>query len=223
MSPAPTKTLDRLERIVRSGNVARCLEFFADMPEKERRQLAPLARRLFREREEGPFDPCQRIAVLATASLTEIKRFRDDVLPGRRSDGFDAEYAVLENRRPAWLLSWCTWTLESRFACWPLVRRLVRDGICPEPDTDQYVLSMISGAIGWPNHHSVLDTLRSDPELLDNMVWRLFEIEGNSHATLSREGKYDWREENEWAHALRELSKEGRIDRDRLLERVTHE
>jgi len=214
-----------LEDVVRAGNVEACLAFFADMPEKERRKLAPRARQLLREPEEnsldpweGRFAPCERVAVLATASLTEIRRFRNKVLPGWREDNFEPEYRTLENRRPAWLQSWCKWTLDKGYRVWPLVRTLVRNGACPPPDTDMYVLRMILGVRTFSQDWSVLDGLRDDPDLLENEVWRLFEIEGNSHATLCNEGEYSINGSTGWSESLRQLSNEGRVDRDRLLD-----
>lgn len=213
MSAAPGQTL---ERTIRSGDVERCLAFFSAMPEKERRKLAPLASRLFRDRDIDPFNPCRRIAVLATASLTEIKRFRDHVLPHWRSDDFDADCRVLRDRQPAWLRSWCAWLLEREFGRWDFIRRLVRDGICPAPDTDAYVLGAIGGVRNLGQESTVLSGLRSDPAILDELVWRLFEVEPRNQVNLSRMGGMA-DEMAGWPHALRELAEEGRLDRNRLL------
>jgi len=179
VSAAPEQLL---ETIVRAGDVEACLAFFADMPENERRKLAPLARQVLREGDgdDEPFAPCERVALLATASLTEVKRFRHKVLPGWLEDDFEPERRILENRRPAWLQSWCKWALEKGYRGWPLVRALVRDGACPPPETDMYVLGMIQGVHANNWNRSVLAGLRDDPELLENEVWRLFEIKAGT-------------------------------------------
>ena len=60
------------------------------------------------------------------------------------------------------------------------IRLLERLGlIALEPD-DTYVLAMIS-AIG-PNK---ADTLRADPELVENALWRVFEVEGGGEVSLT--------------------------------------
>src|SRR5207245_2116132 len=61
---------------------------------------------------------------------------------------------------------------------------------------------------------SLLDQLRDDPELLTSEIWRIFELDPLER-TLLPPGEVDNRWS--WAHALSELSREGRLDRERLL------
>lgn len=208
---------EQLQEVVRSGDVVSCVDFFKGMPEKERKKLAPLAVRLLGERESGPYIQCQRVAVLATASLAQVKRFGPDIISSSRWYDIDAEIETLHDRRPDWLQKWCEWFLDRFFWNWSLVRRLIREGLCEPPGTEMYVLGMIPGVRDNESEHEVLSGLRKDPELLDSMVWRLFEIQGNSIASLAYIGDITG-EEKGWSHALRELSKDGTLDRQRLLD-----
>ena len=208
---------EMLEEIVRAGSVERCLAFFEGMPEKERAKFAPLTTRMLRENDSGPFVQCQRVAVLASASLGQVKRFGLDVISSDHRYDREPEFAALRDRKPAWLQAWAEWILEQWFWEWRFVRMLIREGLCEAPDSDMYVLGMIYGARDIQHGHSALEGLRKDPELLDDMVWRLFEVQGNSNASLSHIGDITGKEKG-WSYALRELSKEGALDRQRLLD-----
>lgn len=208
---------EQLQEVVRSGDVVSCVDFFKGMPEKERKKLAPLAVRLLGERESGPYIQCQRVAVLATASLGQVKRFGADIISSSRWYDIDAEIETLHDRRPDWLRNWCEWFLDRFLWQWSPVRRLIRERLCEPPGTEMYVLGMIPGVRDNESEHEVLSGLRKDPELLDSMVWRLFDIQGNSNASLAYIGDITG-EEKGWSYALRELSKEGLLDRQRLLD-----
>ncbi len=203
-----------LEEIIRSGDVERCVTFFTDMPEKERKKLAPLTIRFLRASDSGPFVQCQRVAVLATASLAQLKRFGPEVISSSYDYDIDPEIETLCDRKPEWLWDWCEWLLQRFEWEWKFVRRLVRRGACETPDTDNYVLGMSWGLTG--RNTTILDGLRNDPELLP-LVWRLFEVEGFTPLVPgSSSAFYD--EERSWEFALRELSRNGELDRERLLD-----
>ena len=62
-----------------------------------------------------------------------------------------------------------------------LVRRAVREGLIEPPEGDQYIRGLVSGVswtdAGFPALHSTYEGLLADPELLENEVWQLFEID----------------------------------------------
>jgi len=120
-----------------------------------------------------------------------------------------------EARKPPWLdglaqrelraAAEAFWSRE-RFVRIRLVERLGL--IALEPD-DTYVLAIIS-AFG-PNK---ADTLRADPELVENALWRMFEVEGGGEVSLTnvdRFGGADWRQ------TFLELTSDGTLDRARVL------
>jgi Family of unknown function (DUF6493) len=120
-----------------------------------------------------------------------------------------------EARKPQWLdglvqrelraAAEAFWSRE-RFV---RIRLLERLGLVAlEPD-DTYVLAMIS-AIG-PNK---ADTLRADPELVKNALWRVFEVEGGGEVSLTNVDRCGGQE---WRKTILELTADGTLDRARVL------
>ena len=97
------------------------------------------------------------------------------------------------------------WSRE-RFARIRLIERL--DLITLEPD-DTYVLAMVS-ALG-PNK---ADTLRADPDLVERALWRTFEVEGGGEVSLRNVDRFAG---DEWRQAFLELTRDGTLDRSRVL------
>ena len=96
------------------------------------------------------------------------------------------------------------------------VRLLERVGLVElEPD-DTYVLAVVGG-FGYGSTRTPADALRADPELLDKIVWRFFEVEGGGQVSLTNVDKY-CRPEMSWGAAIRELTDEGTLPRGAVLE-----
>ncbi len=96
-----------------------------------------------------------------------------------------------------------------------VMRTLVREGLIAPPQNPGYILAMIHG-LTRPKD-GVLEALRADPGLLDYELWRLFEVEGAGETSLAAHDKYT-PEAAGWGRALETLSREGSIDRPRLLD-----
>jgi hypothetical protein len=89
------------------------------------------------------------------------------------------------------------------------VRLLERLGLVTlEPD-DTYVLAMVS-ALG---PHKA-DRLRSDPDLVERALWRVFEVEGGGEVSLTNVDRFDG---SQWRTAFLELTADGTLDRSRVL------
>jgi hypothetical protein len=211
-------TRSKLEAAMAAGDADGCVELLAELTEPERRELAPTAIRSYRDAHReywspshvnrSPPDPVRArldgafLAMLGTATLSEIKK---------APYGWDARaYDVLTARRPAWLGEWCEWVLSERGWAWDVVRRMVRERLCQRPASDMYFLWMLE-------RQSPKQLLVDDPELLDHEIWELFRIEGNSRLSLSGVDKYVSRVS--WSQIFVELAAEGRISRQRLLDR----
>lgn len=120
-----------------------------------------------------------------------------------------------EARKPQWLdglvqrelraAAEAFWSRE-RFVRIRLLERLGL--IALEPD-DTYVLAMIS-AIG-PNK---ADTLRADSELVENALWRVFEVEGGGEVSLTNVDRFGG---EEWRKTFLELTADEMLDRARVL------
>lgn len=219
-------TPDTLESAVLAGDTERCLAALAGLTEPERDRVATrmveirkrIEPRNSRDPAEIPppagveFEALRRaasIAVLGTASMPDIRRL------GVLISDFTADaYAVMADRRPTWIEEWANWLLAATPWPWPTVRRLIREGVCPRPQTETYILAMIS----YPRRdRSLLAELQEDRDLLAHEVWRLFEIEGEGNRSLAARDKHpdpDFR----WLDTLAALADQGLLSRDRLLD-----
>ncbi|BDI34291.1 hypothetical protein CCAX7_63420 [Capsulimonas corticalis] len=212
-----------LENAIASGDTANIIQLLSKWSESERRSAAPSAIQALQRERQNAFQALHAVienerpawnqrdchtsaalAVLGTASLSEIQKLNFFLWE-------DSAYDIMAARRPEWLAAWCEWTLLRNASDWAVVRRLVREGICPQPQSDRYFLWMTERAA----QNDVKAFLLRDPDLLDNELWRLFEIEGDSAVSLNNSEKYG---KSKWSHALLELAEEGRISRERLLD-----
>lgn len=232
-------TTDRaaeLTALIEKNAERRCSEFFVGMPESQRRELAPATIAIYKQtlkllqaakRHVSDSQlPTACVAVLATASLSELKKLGWRAVPEAKI-AFD----VLRERRPEWLTDYAEFLLAENPFHWPLVRTLVRRGLCDRPTHENYTLAMITTIDGWRFEHmfveppakSVIGNLRADPDLLQREVWELFRVEGQGEHTLAAHDKYVGGKKGDdgqysWAGALCELAKTGELPRDRLLD-----
>ena len=121
---------------------------------------------------------------------------------------------ILDARRPKWLASW--------EKSWFVARGLIRSGALPANKNDDYITEM---AAAIPRHLYAIsqpavttdnlpdlptelnDLLLADPALLDDEVWRLFEVEASAFDS----------ENTVWFWTLPKLCEAGQLDRERLL------
>jgi hypothetical protein len=245
-------TSEALKALLEAGDAEGCIAFFAEATEDDRRALAKTAGshlsaltknspdelvvteprpdglpvRVF-----GPWNRLQpagfraaRIAVLATATLVELKK----IGAGCMLESEDA-VAVLSARRPPWIADWANHILSWHRAQdrsylgvhkWNLLRGLARAGLCPRPNDPQYIQLMVGAVTPGPqiDEPSLRDRLLSDPELLDDEVWEVFDTE----LPLGLRGIFstdpDVPADERWDVALAELAAEGRVSRTRLLD-----
>lgn len=221
---------EALGKLIRKGKPGKIVDFFAGMSEKERRALAPGAVALARAGSEfiqgtatfafdGEARECANLAALATASLTELKKLGWRGTPPLWDPGKqDLWLAILRDRAPDWIDDWAEWLLQENHRAWRFVRRMERAGLCRPSESDAYVLGMIEGLAPAREGGSLIDGLLEAPDLLDGPFWRLFEVEGGGEVSLANFEKFGGSGGNGWAHAMRELSARGELDRSRLLD-----
>ena len=222
--------LDALLQAARNGDVAAVRRDLDQLPEVDRRRIAPKALMLMREVRQAyigrvrekpwPYGKDVESVVHATQTLVlgiatpaELSKVGGWAMP-------PVEIAVETlKRRPALAAALVDSIADMPHARWSshfaVMRTLVRDGVIPAPGNQGYILAMIHG-LARPKD-SVLDALRADPGLLDHEVWRLFEIEGAGETSLAAHDKYT-PDASGWSRALETLSREGRISRERLLD-----
>lgn len=191
---------------------------FQGVEESQRRTLAPCVLDLYGLWDKASYGqtvdgfawtdlsaslPC---ALLATANLRELKGVRCWY------HGLKEALAILESRRPPWLGEWASDMLQRNPHSWSLVRLLCRQGLITPPRGEVYILGMVTA----PGRGAALDLLQKDPDLIDHLE-DLFQIEGQGEFSLAAYDKYVSKE-NSWSYALQELSRQGQIERTRLLQ-----
>jgi hypothetical protein len=149
-------------------------------------------------------------------------------------DDFDEIANVYADRRPPWLAELVDQRLREQLVgnmlyvggqggleAWFMARRLVRLGAIPRPAIAQYTTRMPVALYreqviaGQPTAQRALlfhplDGLLADPGLLDDEVWRLFEVPGAARELARCNGT--------WEEALATLSERGLLDRGLLLD-----
>jgi hypothetical protein len=206
---------EQLADILSRGDVAACLAFCATLSEAERREHSRQVLAWLKQDSAAgpkPLSPAAAAAVHATCSLAQLKKLGWQALPQA-----EHTFEVMAARRPEWLDDWAEWLLELQAHNWPLVRRLIRVGLCRRPRTERYVLGLIVGLCPFYEQRTIYEALLDDPELLQEDIWRLFEVEGDKDLTLAARDKFA-RGDNNWTYAFLRLAREGRLERGRLLD-----
>lgn len=94
---------------------------------------------------------------------------------------------------------------------------------------DTYVLAMVSDLHNWGLYRNgVWETggnapaflLRHDPELRDEVFWRIFEVEGGGEVSLANVDRFS-RPDATWLSTILDLLSDGTVDRDRVTGAVT--
>ena len=95
------------------------------------------------------------------------------------------------------------------------VRALERLGLVELERDDTYVLAVVS-TNGDRFAPLRADYFRADPELREDVVWRMFEVEGGGEISLANVDKYS-AEKNGWKQAFLDLTADGTLPRARML------
>jgi hypothetical protein len=205
----------KLTAFVNAGDITGLTKLCKSQP--DRRELAKEARAaVARMNEDAKMTLPQReaavAAFVATATLAELKKF------AAQNGLFESLGDILEGVRPDWLPQAAETIIDVNVGCWPLARRLVRDKLAERPTSPNYVLGMFSWQFhDGEKHPTLADRLLSDPGLLENEIWGLFEVEGGGENSLAAHDKY-CREGMSWEKALCSLSSAKKLPRQRLLD-----
>ena len=137
----------------------RILKLLLTLDESQRRSLAPMCQKWFREvRKNDPIEgsrgtfsgnplmPAAKTAAFCTCSFTEIEKL------GRWCVPSDSEVVleVLSVRKPSWIEQFVELMLSQSYFwnSWRLCRELVRRGQCTKPDNPRYYTGIITGLVG---------------------------------------------------------------------------
>jgi hypothetical protein len=213
-----------LTKAIKGGDAERVRDLIVDANEKERRTAADDMERLLISSDGGK--SLAPLAFLGTATARTVTTWS---WAASEAAQFDVVGDVLAARGKAYLDTLLRALEREDVQLWRLVRAAVRAGIVERPEAEGWIRGMIGGVGEWgrSNIESVYHGLVSDSELLDDEVWRIFEVDCGSelHWAVS----YDYkrgdsfspsfeRGDNVWTYALTRLAAEGRLDRQRLLD-----
>jgi hypothetical protein len=218
-------TAEALQAALEKGDEQACIDLFHGTTEEQRKTVAGPAQEWLKKQaanitiqtspntwERNPLLGAAQAAALAACSIGQLRKAGWRGIPGQE----DA-FRILSDRKPAWLDDWVAMALDLQVGNWPLVRRLVREGLCQRPESDNYWLGMLAPHMTTLSRFlPVRDGLLADPGLLDE-IWKLFEIEGSGELSLSARDKY-CKAEHSWEAALVQLAAEARLPRNRLLD-----
>lgn len=223
-----TKLLQEFEKIVESGDLKELVAFFKDMPETERKQYAAAAVRQFKKNQDYDLSKpnvylqarmTATLAVIVTGSIDHWKKL-NWVFSSFSNNLMDAlqELKCKPDSELADVMLSCSWLLYD-------VREMVRRDILEKPDSDNYIIAVMASAREYsynyqrtrPNEKvkSFYEWLGDNSDLLEDDIWRFFEVEGNQEHSLSALDKYC--KGNSWEDILKRLSKEDKLSRSRLL------
>ncbi len=180
--------------------------------EAERADLIPVARELVAQQTRKGLDAVGHLAPMllmayGVLSVSDIRKlgWRSNHLPTALED-------VLRGRSPERLVPIVEFLLDDITArAWPVVRPLVRDGTLPRPDRPTYTISMLAAT----RYRDAADLIGEDPSLLEDEVWRLFEVEGGGEDSLANHEKFFG---DTWGRLFRDLAARDASMRARLLD-----
>jgi Family of unknown function (DUF6493) len=216
---------DRVLALVKAGDTEGSVALLEDETPEARLALHDAARKIHDwmhegDRSSGEWVPngtdeqrqAAGIAVAGTSSLRQFKK-GDFMLP---TDNQDAFVDAMRRLRPPWLAKAAGLLLDRTPHLWWLAHLLVNAGLSDKPEGEVYILGMMGdGIYGWGRYPELRTLLvEHDPSLLQDEVWRLFEVEGSGEYSLAAYDKY----RGEWGPTLVQLSEEGHLSRDRLLD-----
>lgn len=136
-----------------------------------------------------------------------------------------AEPARRLDRPPRWLQRAATTAVGGAARWWGgrddflTVRFLERLGLVELEHDETYVLAVIGGLVGDPRFAAVTraDVLRADPDLREEVIWRLFEVEGGGEVSLANLDKFCRTDDRRWSTTFHELVDDGTLERADVL------
>ncbi|MEL6766028.1 MAG: DUF6493 family protein [Pseudomonadota bacterium] len=146
-----------------------------------------------------------RIAMLATATPSELKPYHFHILP-QRLDLVETVRAL----KPGWIDRYVADLIETSAHFVARVAPLWRAGLCTRPESDSLIL-------GYYAHGSGARLAQEEPLFATKDIWRFFEVEGGGDLSLAAVDKYT-AAEHQWGTLIVRMCRSGRLDRARLLD-----
>ncbi len=225
-------TPEEFAEIILEGDVSKLIAAVADLDELQRRKLAKMAARIesstytgmnnkpdkelladCRKRMQDRYRPNREACLLALVAVGSFAQVRSLYQYGVGTSR-EALLQVLMDRRPEWINRWIEARLNSEtwhYVEWDFLRPLIRAGVCQKPTSNAYWRWM-----AYAPRHGLKRMLLEDADLLED-VWKFFEVETRA-LWVTEEDAARCSTLKNWPSALVELSQQGYLDRQRLLD-----
>jgi hypothetical protein len=220
-----------LEALLLAGDSDRCLDFLASLDAKERRRLAPLAKKSFNEFEHGEYveikpgthawrsphseeqRACARLALLATSTEAELPKIAD-------ARTLHLAVEIWKRLRPDFLPRAAELVMSASPYNFRVAYELVQQGLSERPTHPNYALGLV-GRTFRPfqkgDSRTLAEYVLTQPGVLEHEVWLLFEVEGSGELSVAAHDKYS-QGDHTWSTTLLTLMKQGHLDRGRLID-----
>jgi hypothetical protein len=228
-------TAEELDKLIESGQLSSVGPAFEGLSEKERRKLGDAAYKWYRQLRDGTISAATLLStkrpektknsyqtaalcVLATGNLRQASGVALYWYAGIKDQIETQVICVLQNRKPKWATRWLEKNLEGaeNFFPWELTERLIAAGICEKPTTDDYIRHFGDRFNNW--NTALRPRLKARPHLLEDEIWRLFEVRSNAFAHDPSKYHGPSKDFESWDSALAGLAQDGTISRSKLLD-----
>lgn len=230
-----TSNEEKLDKLVEEGDQEGFRRFVRGISLEERGQLSKRAKKWFKKASHGIVGPRPNnpnsygwtwdmgedsltVASSAVLTICSGEDLSSIDFPFSVSDFID--WDLLSELRPSGLEDIGDVLLASSSNYFPVVRKLMKLGLCRKPVGDAYLVALIGSPYMAQNPDGkwrlLRDTFLENPDMIED-IYRLFEVEGDQENSLASVDKYS-ASENNWQNTLLYLCKEGHLSRDRLLD-----
>jgi hypothetical protein len=223
-------TAESLEAAIASGSLNELSAFFKGTTDSDRAALSSTAWKCFQKNKAfappHPFyqynwDHSRGPDVFKTslnALLVTGDESRLAALDWGRIPESALDLDLLKETQPRGFRAAGNFMLEGSLFHYFLIRKLIKIDLLDKPTADKYIIAMTGNIRGYlpgaTKTETLADYLLSNPDILNEDVWRLFEVEGDQENSLAAVDKYS---QGIWNSTLLKLSNEGHLDRQRLL------
>ncbi|MEM6899452.1 MAG: DUF6493 family protein [Pseudomonadota bacterium] len=191
-------------------------ETLAAIPQKERRRHAKAVFDLFKDYHESRFGGSAKVPrTLADPRSATVGLFACATFTQIKSQGFlpyhtDIPLAdIVRALEPDWVQALVDHNVNSNPNAVHTVAPLWQAGLCGRPEGEGVILGYFSIIHGDPEPEKVL---------LEQDVWRFFEVEGGGEFSLANYDKYCKPGNGSWSDRLIGYADVGKLDRQRLLD-----
>ena len=206
------------EKLIRDGNIEKCLQLLGPLPEKDRRSIFPKLQAagnkvqhiyfndneiVYTKQQAEAISACV-LLVFNTSDLVSwgcapCRVFSDDFL-----------ISVMKKYPRKQFSSYADYLLKHDMGRNSLIQRMIQEGICERPDSEEYYRRLFNG---YCFKGPIYDHLKHDPSFLENELWSMLKVEGSGQDSFAAAQKYV----ADWTGALVRLTREGQIPRDKFI------